>query len=283
MGQNKTLGRLVGAMLLAGVAGCSGTGGAGGVSASDPTQLDGDAATVALSFQMVDGTTAAALSTEDSAGNTLDLTAASMTLEEIEIKLPDGQTCAALRATLPDFATCDDSEEDDDKIVLVGPFVVDLLTGESTPSLSDVTLPSGIVREVRLRVESLSVDGTSGGDPVSLRLRINERIDLEDTAGFEISEAVSVNTILLNFNVREWLAGVDLQACDENHDGSVEIDDEDEGGDCSDLEDSIRDNVKASGTVEEHDGSEDDSREDSGDDSTNETDDSGQDGAGDDH
>lgn len=266
--------------LLALAAGCgSGTGGP----ASDSANLDGDAAPVNISFRAVEGS-AAALATTDATGAPVDITSANVTIKRIDIKLPDGLQCATLDVPLPPFAVCDnddddsiddssddspgDDSDDDDKIKLVGPFVVDLLTGASTPSLSDLTLPSGMVREIKIRLSHLSVTGTATLDgtptPFAIDFDADEDIEYEDLTGFEISEAVSVNEIVLSFDVTKWFAGVDMAAC---------------AADCSEFEDVIEDNVEASGTFSEDDHDEDD--DDGEDDDVGETDDSGRDSPGD--
>lgn len=257
--------------LFALAAGC-GSGASGGSAASnpsDPANLDGDAASVSMTFQAVSGTPAA-LTTTDATGATVDLSSASMTIERIDIKLPDGQSCSTLSISLPAFASCDDdssddnpssddSSDDDDKIRLNGPFTVDLLTGTSTPSLADITLPSGIVREIKVRVADLAAAGSVDGAPFSLNLNFHEDIEFHDVSGFEISEAVSLNQVVISFDVSKWLSGVNLASCGS---GTVKVDDESDDS-CSEIEDEIRDNIEHSGSASEDDHSgEDDGADD---------------------
>lgn len=265
--------------LLALAAGCGsgaiggGSGGSAASNPSDPANLDGDAAPVTISFKAIAGSTAA-LTTTDSTGAAADITSASVTIERIDIKLPDGLNCATLGVPLPSFAVCDNSENDalddnpetnpsddlagdNDKIRLNGPFVVDLLTGTSTPSLADLTLPSGMVREIKVKLSHLTVAGTVdvGGTPTPFNIdsSIDKDIEYSDLSGFEISEAVSVNEIILSFDVAKWLAGVDLAAC---------------AADCSEFDDMIEHNVEDSGSFSEddHSGEDDGSGHDVGDD-----------------
>jgi hypothetical protein len=242
-------------------AGC-GSGAGPATNPSDPSNLDGDAAPVDISFRAVEGS-AAALATTDGTGAAVDIASATVTIERIDLKLPDGLQCTTLDVTLPPFAVCDNDNDDpsddspsddsdDDKIKLIGPFVVDLLTGESTPSLSGLTLPSGMVREVKVRLSRLSVAGTVTVDgtptPFAIDTEADEEIEYEDLTGFEISEGVSVNEIVLSFDVTKWLAGVDMAAC---------------AADCSEFEDVIEENVEKSGTFSEDDHGDDDDGDDS--------------------
>lgn len=261
------------------IAGCGTSTGAGAGDPSDPANLDGDAAPMTISFQATDGS-AIALTADDAGGSAFDITAASMVVERIDVKLPDGVVCSDVIFDLPDFASCDD-DEDEDKIRLTGPFTFDLLTGESDPPIDTISFPSGVVREVKIRVERLTASGSADLDgtatPFSMNVELGEDIEFEDLTGFEISEAVSVNALLLSFNVGDWLNGVDLGACVDDgeveiSDGTIVIDEDSGSGDCSDIENVIKDNVEASGTIEEEDHDDDDD-DDSGDDSDDDSDD----------
>jgi hypothetical protein len=269
--------------------GCGGTGSSG--NPSDPANLDGDPAPTSISFQAVEGSGAVALTTSDAAGTPIEVTTAWVNIGEIEIELPEGLTCDAVTDPLPESATCEcemegDETETECEITFAGNILFDLLTGVSTPAIGTFSMPSGIVKEIEVEIEdlpedatlpegapsalpghSLVVEGTATLDgtptPFSLRLDFTEEIEFENLSGLEISEAVALNQILLTFNVDSWLAGIDLAACVAEGDvavvdGTIIIDEESTSGDCSDIENVIKDNIEASGTLEEDDDEGDD-------------------------
>ena len=329
---------LAGLFLLAGCGGGTGTssGGADGGTENDPVNLDGDPAAVSISLRLTQGslgsalTQALSLETSDEGGASLNVTDAWVNVESIELKLPDGMTCADVDITLPDFATCenegeddsddaaddsddtaDDSDDEDDtqalssldeqegaEIEFEGPFVVDLINGTVTPSLDDLVVPSGIIRRIDVKIDdteedavlpdgapatllgnSLAASGTvtlNGVDtPFSMAFDFGEEMRFEDLTGLTVSEAVDVNQIILSFDVDAWFSGIDIQSCvdDDELDISNGVILLDEGsGDCSDIENTIKDNVKDSGVLIEDD--DDDEGEEDEDDDDEEEDDS---------
>ena len=252
-------------------------------SPSDPANLDGDPAPTNISFQAVEGSSGAALTTSDAAGTPIEVTTAWVNIGEIEIELPEGLTCDAVTDPLPESATCECEMEEDEtetecEITFEGDVLFDLLTGTATPAIGTFSIPSGIVKEIEVEIDdvaedatlpdgvpstlaghSLVVEGTTTLDgtptPFSLRLDFNEEVEFEELSGLEISEAVALNQILVTFNVDSWLAGVDLAACVAEGDvamvdGTIIIDEDSTSGDCSDIENVIKDNIEASGTLE---------------------------------
>lgn len=268
------------------------------------------------------------LETSDDAGSAFDITSAWVNVDKIEIKLPDGVRCADVDFTLSDLATCeneaeddsdDDAEEDEaedgddndaatlvkaeetgddedgdgdddgEEIEIRGPFIFNLLTGESFPDIGTIEIPSGIVKEIEIKIDdveedetlpdgvpadlaghTLLVEGTfTDGDaatPFSLLLDFDEEVEFENLDGIEVSEVVDINAIIISFDVSSWLSGVDMAACvadgdvEVADDGTVVITEDSSSGDCSDIEDTIKDNIEASGTLDEDD--DDDGEED---------------------
>jgi hypothetical protein len=228
------------------------------------------------------------------------LTTARLSVERVDLKLPEGLSCSAAGFVAQANVTCEEEMEIDDsdgeqeiesKIRLQGPFVFDLLTGASTPDLGTLTVPSGIYREVEVDLHeaeaedgllsagdplignTLHVEGTYTGvdgssQPFSMALDFDEEIEIESPGGVQVLEG-DVEPIATQLDVSMWFAGVDLSACAAS--GSVDIDDS-ESSACDNLEETIKENIKNSFEFEDDD--DDDSSDDS-------IDDSGNDGVGD--
>lgn len=271
-------------------------GGAGSGSPSDPANLDGDAAPV--SFGMTASASApSALIVTDGGGTTVDVTGAWINAAEVEIELPEGLGCAVVDFELPSFAACAEEtemeegvEEVEAEIRLTGPFIFDLLAGTSTPEIGAFSVPSGLIHEIEVEVDdveeetalpagvpaelsgntliavgTLTLSGTP--TPFSLRLKFSEEMEFEDLSGLELSETAALNQILVNFNIASWLSGVDLAACIAEGDvttvdGTIVIDENSNSGDCSDIENTIKDNIEASGLLDEEDDSDDEDEDD---------------------
>lgn len=197
------------------------------------------------------------LTTEDGGGGSLDIVAARVIVRDIELDFADDDLdCAALEEELAPPVSCDD----DETIVIEGPFEVDLLTGEATPSLEGLTIPAAEYRRVDVRIQS--DDGPSfeaitelDGDVSSAHIAL----DFTEDARFESEDGVLLDgdagTLLVRLDVDAWFSGVPLTRCID--DGDVEIQDDhaviDEdtsgGGDCSDIENELKDNIKDSGEL----------------------------------
>lgn len=306
---------LVGILFTAGCGGGTGTGGSS--NPSDPTNLDGDAASVSFAIKATSGTLASnlvqalGLETSDGAGSDLTIESAWVNIRKIELKLPDGVRCADIDFALSDLATCEtedevdevdedgedesssdesDDGEEGDEIELNGPFIFNLLTGESIPSLDSIEIPSGLFKEIEIEFDDLDqddvlpegvpatlventliVDGTITLDgtptPISIRLDFSEEVEFENLNGLEVSEVVFLNSILISLDVSSWLAGIDLGDCVDKGDVGLEgetvvVDEDSSSGSCSDIEDTIKDNIEASGTVDEDDDDDDEDDDD---------------------
>lgn len=197
--------------------------------------------------------------TDDGDGE-FQIQAATLRLRHIELDLPDGGDCDDF-ADLLDGATCEDGV-DGDKISIEGPFDVDLVAGTSSPSLADVQIPAGTYKRIDFRVEDNGEDSsfavTAGfeyqGESMTLDLNLdfNEDIRIEDPQGLTVN---ADSDLIAEFVVNNWLGGVDVGACIDDGDvfvsgSTVTIDDSSTGGDCSDIENTIKDNMKNSGQLD---------------------------------
>ena len=196
----------------------------------------------------------------DDGGGAFALETARLRLRHIELDLPDGSQCSDLADDLV-AAECDD-DPDGDKIHIPGPFDVDLMTGESTPSLASVVIPAGMYKRIDFRVED-GVDEVAfaatalferDGETLTLDLSLdfNEDIRIEEPAGTQVT---AESNLIAQFVVDDWLAGVDIGACMDDgdvaiEDGTVSVDDGSTSGSCSDIENIIKVNMKESGQLD---------------------------------
>lgn len=223
-------------------------------------------ATVQLALRTAAGTPGAP-TTEDSAGTKYVFTTARAVVRHVELSLPSGQTCTSLDLTgLDSRITCDPSG-----LRVNGPFVVDLLTGVSTPSLADLSVPAGVYDRVDVRFDdakgavpasdplsknTLLAEGTfdTGAGPQSFRLRLkfNEDARFERPGGFELTEDAA-EEVLLWLDVASWFKSLPLTECiDEGRfdEEGGKLLFEDSGGGCSDIENTLKKAIKESGQLD---------------------------------
>ncbi len=181
----------------------------------------------------------------------------------------------------------DDSEdgEEGDKVVVEGPFIADLINGTSVPDLSNFLIPSGNYVRIDVRIEEAKAeDGLlTPADPLNgrslvasgqfeyqgslhtlnLRLKFNETIRFENPNGIPVSES-GANDVVVTLDENSWFTGINLTACLDNGDltleadGSLVIDENSGQGECGNIENIIKDNIKASGNVVKDDDDDDD-------------------------
>ena len=163
--------------------------------------------------------------------------------------------------------------------VLTGPFMVDLLTGASTPAMGELEVPAGTYRKVKIHLDhaqagdaivdsadplmghTLYVKGTympPGGETpadFSLMLKFNEEVEMQSLAGMRL-DAETLSSLLVTLKVGDWLAGSDVASClgDPDVAGSLAngavITESSPLGACLDAEKVIKRNIRASFAVE---------------------------------
>jgi hypothetical protein len=197
----------------------------------------------------------------------------------------------------------DSSSGGDDNIKFRGPYIVDLIRNESTPSFSTIEIPVGDYREIELKLHkvdgseeddegaqavaatdalyenSVVLSGTytpTAGSAVtfSFSYDLSEEFELSGAAaseGFAIAEGQE-NPILVAFRMAQWLDFTGASKDLSNLAGNITLD-ETASGDSSTVRELIRDNLKASadyGKDEDGDGhlgkDEDDDSDESGED-----------------
>lgn len=206
---------------------------------------------------LVAGDQSPSLTFADRDGLEFELTSASATVRDIELNLPDDTRCADVRESLAGGATCSN-----DKIRIEGPWLVDLVTGEADPSLERVRIPTLSYERADFRIEddddrvsfAARADFEYMQTPLELRLalRFNEDARLEAPGGVEPPEHGQLTLLL---SVTDWLDGVPIGGCLDSGDleavGGVVLiaDDDPPGGECDDVEDVIKDQIKESGQL----------------------------------
>lgn len=164
-----------------------------------------------------------------------------------------------------DAQTTDDSASGDDvcedKLRIEGPWVIDLVTGEATPSLDSIAVPAGTYRRVDVRLEPADESSASvpsdlkgatlfaagqytgaGASNFDLRVAFNEDARFESRQGIELT-AGGINELVLGLDLNAWFDAASLEQC--VSDDSLEVVDGrlriDEDNNCSSLEDSLKD------------------------------------------
>jgi hypothetical protein len=162
-------------------------------------------------------------------------------------------------------------DDDLDRTILIrGPFVVDLMTGETTPSLAGLRIPELAYSRIDVRLHEGRLGNgvlTSGDELVGRSLVVRADFVYMDTPvelvlSLKFSEDVRFEApggvpagpgVALELDASRWLAGVRLGDCLDDGDLVVEngvlLVDEDSDSSCSDVENTIRTNIKRSGQV----------------------------------
>ena len=193
----------------------------------------------------------------ESSSATVTIASASAVLRDIELDLPDGETCAAL----PPDAVVAPVRCSEDKLHVDGPFVVDLVARTSSPSLDDIVLPSGTYRRLDMRFEpdgsdvSLSVAGTIAVDGAEHELTIE--LPIREDARFESPGGVVVDgstSLLAHIDLDVVFAQVPLKECLDDGDldvidGAVHVTDR---SDCGEVRNAIEEALKESWDLDEH-------------------------------
>lgn len=187
-----------------------------------------------------------------------------------------GDTSGRVTETKNESETENEKErecEDASELALKGPFVIDLLTGASTPDLGTLTVPAGAYTQVKIEMHHGQNDSTLGGrtlvahgtlimadgssKPFSLALTLDENLRIKSDSGLSLN-AGALNTVAVKLMAGDWLKGLDLSACLGAVDpaaASIEITEDSPVGKCLDAEHLIKDNFRASfhaGEKDEH-------------------------------
>lgn len=204
----------------------------------------------------------------DPNGTVYTLTSARLVIEEIDFELPDGIECGDVEDQLSGRVECDSDVLQEDEIQVGGPFIFDLVTGESTPSLANVTIPAIDYVEIDVHSKPLEEeDDLVGTNDRLLEESIVFEADFEfegnkrellgvfsfdeeavvqtgdEDMGFDIRDG---DTLVLAFDLANWLDEIPVTQCLrdgdlKSADGRVLID-EDVSGECDAAGDDFEEN-----------------------------------------
>jgi hypothetical protein len=204
-------------------------------------------------------------------GVTFTLNEARIHLKDIRLDLPQGTKCAEVRGLLTG-ATCKGGESGSGSgtVVIPGPMVVDLMTGLTTPDLSELRLPAGTYKRIDFRLDEAKASEVPAGEPLvgySLLVKagftqgstpstLDLRLKFSEDARFESSTGVEVgadDALLALLKPQVWLEGLPVASCLQKGDlqvvnGLLTLDDRAKG-DCNGAEDTVKRNIKRSGDL----------------------------------
>lgn len=201
---------------------------------------------------------------QDSLGAMITLSAIEVKVQEIDIGLPSGITCAGVVGLY-----CKGGDA-----AVRGPYAMNLMSGAATPSINFIKLPEGIYSSIGLDFlqpafgpDSALIPGSSrynmairgrvaapdsASSSFELKLDLSDGLDFQDTAGFRI-ESTALNNLLLKLDVDGWFAGTDFSSCLNqakaiaDSAGTIVLEGD---GSCDGLGLRIRKNIEASSEVE---------------------------------
>ena len=204
----------------------------------------------------------AGASSVDSAGVGFALNAVRVNVRRVELYLPAGTSCS----DIADLDLADGAYTKvcaGDKLRFSGPWQVDLVSGVATPPFAPEAVPAVRYRRIDVGLApgdddddvTLLASGVvpfNGNDtPFRLALDFNEDVRFEGS-GFTVAPGDAVASALLALDPGSWFASLPLSACAADGDLTIEagvIVIEDGNNDCSDVENAVKDAVKASGTL----------------------------------
>jgi hypothetical protein len=229
----------------------------------------------ARTLQALDTNEPAPVTFKSSDGVTFTLTEARIHLRDIRLDLPQGTRCEDVRATLH-LAECKggDSGSGSGTVVIPGPIVVNLMTGATTPDLTELRIPAGTYKRIDFRLEEAKSGEVAANEPLlgyslvvragfersgtsstlEMKLKFSEDARFESATGVAVPEGGSLVTLL---RPAIWLEGLPLGACMQKGDveiaGNVVRIDDRAKGDCSGAEDTVKRNIKRSGDLRKAD------------------------------
>ncbi|MFP2925347.1 hypothetical protein ACLESO_09035 [Pyxidicoccus sp. 3LG] len=205
---------------------------------------------------------------QSSDGTAFTLTQARIHLRDIRLDLPKGTKCEDVSGLLAG-AECKGGD-DSKTLVVPGPIVADLMTGATTPDLSELRIPAGNYKRIDFRLEEAKSEDVGAAEPLlgySFLARADFTVDgaarklemlfkFSEDARFESATGVDVpegGSLIAFLKPQVWLEGLPLGECIQ--DGEVEVADATvridgkSGGKCSDAESTVKSNIKRSGDL----------------------------------
>ncbi|QDG51619.1 hypothetical protein FIV42_12935 [Persicimonas caeni] len=239
----------------------------------DDAQQDFGSINLALAATSDMGT-ADRIELQDPQGTTYTITELWVAIDEIELDLPDGVDCDDVEDQISGRVECDEGEleGEDDEIKVEGKIAVNLLTGETVPDISGLTIPALSYDEIDLEVNNIDDDQDEfpqfiRGETVRMLAdfeRNNTKQELDARFSFDTEAKYGEgqdeeglldalrdgDTLVLRLDVTNWFNDVRITQCLADGDlksanGRVVVDD-DVGGECSDAEGEFETNFEES-------------------------------------
>lgn len=129
----------------------------------------------------------------------------------------------------------EDGEDDNEEIEFEGEFVVDLITGISTPDFGETTIAPGLYEEMEMELEPILEGGlsifiafnyTPDGATEAIRFEYSNdqelEFEIENEAGFHLDDT-SLNQMLILIDLDAMFAGLDLNSASVDSDGIVRV------------------------------------------------------------
>ena len=223
----------------------------------------------------------------DADGTTFHIDMARGYVRDIELDLPEGTLCGQFEeGVFSDPVSCvsatepvSGEEPGEDKIVVAGPFDVDLVNGASTPSLLNVGLPSGAYQRIDIRFKeadaledglvaandalngnTIIMSGTFKYDPddvvektFEMALTFTEDVRFEGPDTDIVLDENDAEDLVLKLDVAMWFDTLHITTC--INDGDLVIDENNhlvivDSGDCSTIENDLKEAMKTSGQLD---------------------------------
>jgi hypothetical protein len=246
------------------LAGCSGTSTGNGLGTSTGNGL----VSVSMTLQRSDALCGVEpVVVSDAGGESFEFNQARVGVRDIDFYLAEGVTCNELSLDLQGPVTCDG-----DKVRVAGPFVVDLLTGESWPDLSGLTIPAGDYRRVDVRFDDAREDWglVEATDPLLGNSFALEGVIVATGELFRVTVDVNVEaryineqaqllpedapaSVLLTLNPEQWFAALPISECiaegEFTRSGEVILI-QDSGSNCQEIENALKHAIRDSGSLQ---------------------------------
>lgn len=165
--------------------------------------------------------------------------------------------------------------EDANELALKGPFVIDLVSGASTPDLGTLSLPVGTYDKVKIELHHGQDDSALGGHslvaqgnlvladgsskPFSIALNLDENLRIKSDSGLKLDPG-ALQTVAVKLLAGDWFTGLDFAGCLGAADPAADtlvVTEDSPLGKCLDAEHRIKDNFRGSFHADEKDGHED--------------------------
>ncbi|MBW2391200.1 MAG: hypothetical protein JRG89_22600 [Deltaproteobacteria bacterium] len=214
----------------------------------------------------------------DADGTTFHIDMARGYLRDIELDLADGEMCDQFEEGM--FSEPVSCAPGDDKIVISGPFMVDLVNAISEPDLKNVGIPGGLYQRIDVRFDdaevadglvtvddplnenTLIMSGTFKFDPedagevektFEMALKFNEDVRFEGPAEDIVLDDSDAEDLVLRLDVAMWFNALPITTCID--DGDLVVDDDNhlviaDSGNCSTVENDLKEAMKTSGQLD---------------------------------